>query len=448
MAVGVLWPAWVWITHPWVQWLTLSHSWDNAVRDSAFMRQVIEDDWYQQRWKDRFQLVGAKPAKELFTNDKMGRRQALGITSKVTGKGGHCLILDDPNDTDEANSEAHRDTVISAWKEKLYNRVNDERRAVRVLIQQRCHKQDLTGYILSESNEWTHLCLPNEFVEKRRCVTVLPILEPSTGEVRITEWSDPRTEEGELLNPDRLSGSALEDMKATLGSYGYTGQYQQAPTPAEGGIIKKTWWRFFPQPESGYPPGVTDIRIFWDCAFKGTKTSDYVVGQCWGRRGPDYFLLDQVRGHWDFVETKDQARAFLRRHPKWQAVYVEAKANGDAVISELRREFPNILKVNDKIVASGKLARMYATSPAVEAGNVYLPDKSLNPWVETFIEEVAASPSEACGGDHDDQADCMTSAILTYRRQEGIPLQSGQSSPVATPAPSAGRFNPKSAFKK
>lgn len=39
--------------------------------------------------------------------------------------------------------------------------------------------------------------------------------------------------------------------------------------------------------------------------FKDSKNSDYVVGQVWGKKGADFYLLDQVRGQWDFVKTRE-----------------------------------------------------------------------------------------------------------------------------------------------
>lgn len=418
MIVAVYWPAWTWIKLPWVQWLTLSHSWDNAVRDSGFMLQVVTASWYRARWGDRFEVVsGEKASRERFVNDKRGARQAVGMSGKITGKGGHCMILDDPNDTEQANSEAYRETVIRTWREKLFNRVNDEARAVRVLIQQRCHKRDLTGAILENSDNWTHLNLPNEFVSSKRCVTVLPYWDYTEGEVKVTEWRDPREKDGELLNPARLSGATLEDTKRELGSYAYGGQYQQNPTPASGGIIKREFWKGFFDPDSQeFLKGIHDRRIVWDCTFKGGPKSDFVVGQLWGRKGPNFYLLDQVRGQWDFTETKKQVTDFAKKHPGYQSIYIEAKANGEAVLSELRKEFPGILRVPNKIVSSGKEAQAHAVAPLVEAGNVWLPDPTARAWVDGFIEECAGAPTEVCGGDYDDQANCMTMAVLIYRR--------------------------------
>jgi len=59
-----------------------------------------------------------------------------------------------------------------------------------------------------------------------------------------------------------------------------------------------------------------------------------------------------------------------------------------------------------------KVARASAVSPQIEAGNVYLPDPSIAPWVHDFIEECAAFPT----GAHDDQVDAMSQALMRLNK--------------------------------
>ena len=54
-----------------------------------------------------------------------------------------------------------------------------------------------------------------------------------------------------------------------------------------------------------------------------------------------------------------------------------------------------------------KEARAHAVAPFVEAGNVWLPDPSIAPWVEDFLAEVCSFPMAA----HDDQVDAMSQAL-------------------------------------
>ena len=152
--------------------------------------------------------------------------------------------------------------------------------------------------------------------------------------------------------------------------------------------------------------GVEQIQS-WDCSFKDLETSDFVVGQVWGRVGADFFLGDQVRDRMDCPTTVRAVRELSERYPGSLAKLIEDKANGSAVIQMLKHEIEGILPVNPE---GGKVARAMAVSPLIEAGNVYLPHPSIAPWVNDFTEECAAFPN----GAHDDQVDAMTQALLRW----------------------------------
>ncbi|MEP7354201.1 MAG: phage terminase large subunit [Acidobacteriota bacterium] len=139
--------------------------------------------------------------------------------------------------------------------------------------------------------------------------------------------------------------------------------------------------------------------------FKGLDTSDYVVGQVWGRLGASFVLMAQTRARMDYPATLAAIRQMSRDWSGCVAKLIEDKANGSAVIQMLQYEIPGIIPVNPE---GGKVARASAVSPLIEAGNVYLPHPQREPWVLDFIEECATFPN----GAHDDQVDAMTQALL------------------------------------
>jgi predicted phage terminase large subunit-like protein len=141
------------------------------------------------------------------------------------------------------------------------------------------------------------------------------------------------------------------------------------------------------------------------------NTSDYVVGQVWGRLGSSYLLLDQVRSRMDCPATVKAVRDLSAKWPYCSAKLIEDKANGSAVIQMLSNEIPGILPVNPE---GGKIARATAASPLIEAGNIYLPHPALMPWAEDFIEECAQFPN----GAHDDQVDAMTQMLLRWQQPQ------------------------------
>ena len=150
--------------------------------------------------------------------------------------------------------------------------------------------------------------------------------------------------------------------------------------------------------------------ISWDMTFNGSRNSDFVVGQVWGRKGGSFYLLDQFRGQWDFVQTVAQFTALSNKWPDVSRKLVEAKANGPAVISALRKDVSGIIPVTPK---EGKEARASAISTFWEAGNVYLPDPNEAPWVaREFLPELLSFPAAP----HDDQVDAMTQALNDMKR--------------------------------
>ena len=152
---------------------------------------------------------------------------------------------------------------------------------------------------------------------------------------------------------------------------------------------------------------VDEMAQSWDCSFKDLETSDYVVGQVWGRLGCNFLLLDQVRARMDCPATVKAVREMTKKWPHCAAKLIEDKANGSAVIQMLTNQIGGILPVNPQ---GGKIARASAISPLIEAGNVFLPHPHLFPWVNDFIEECVQFPT----GAHDDQVDAMTQMILRW----------------------------------
>jgi predicted phage terminase large subunit-like protein len=413
LLTAVFWPAWVWIEHPQTRWLFSSYREPLATRDSVKLRRLIESPWYQQRWGARYQLCGDQNQKNRFENTETGYRVVVPMFSG-TGERGDYVVVDDPHSVDQAESDAERQRAIEWWNGSMATRLNDFATGHKVVIQQRLHEADLTGDLLVKGG-YDLLCLPAEFEPERRCST-------SIG------WSDPRMETGDLLWPAKVTRQDLQDLKISLGSYRYAGQYQQRPSPAEGGIFKRRWWRYWRPAHLDLPPvqvrtpdgevlSVSAVPVpaqfdtviqSWDMAFKDLATSDYVVGQVWGALKADRFLLDQHRERMDMPSTKEAVMKLSAKWPRAGTKLVEDKANGPAIIQELRHNVDGLVEVNPE---GGKVARAHAVSPQAESGNIYLPHPAIAPWVDHLIDEAASFPN----GRNDDQVDAMTQALNRLR---------------------------------
>lgn len=409
LAVSVFWPCWEWLTWPERRWLFSSYALSLSIRDSLKCRRLIQSPWYQEQFGHIYQLTGDQNAKMRFENDRTGYRIATSVGGAATGEGGDRIVCDDPHNVEQAESETIREHTLTWWDHVMSTRGNDPKTVARVIVMQRVHENDLSGHVLAKGG-YDHLCLPAKF-DGRRIVT-------SIG------WQDPRTGEGDLLWDQRFGQQEIADLERDLGSYSAAGQLQQRPSPAEGGILKRQWWRYwqrdgqtlppvlFRQPGGEYdshpvvtlPDAFDEVIQSWDMAFKDTKASAYVVGQVWGRKGADVFLLHQVRDKMDFVATVSAVRTLSQDWPQALGKLVEDKANGPAVMDALRHEIAGLIPVEPD---GSKEARMHAASPFIEAGNVYIPHPSIALWVDGFVNEAAMAPN----GAYMDQVDTMTQAV-------------------------------------
>lgn len=395
LAVSVFWPCWEWATRPERRWLFASYAASLSIRDSVKCRRLIQSPWYQRNWGDRYKLTGDQNAKERYENDKTGYRLATSVGGAATGEGGDRIVIDDPHNVREAESETIRQAAVDWFWESMSTRLNDPKTGARVVVMQRVHAKDLSGSIL-EHGGFDHLCLPAEYEGTNRVTSI--------------GWSDPRSSPGDLLWPDRFGADELTDLKRSLGSYGTAGQLQQRPSPAEGGLFKRDWWKFYRE----RPRKFDEVVQSWDCTFKDLQSSDYVVGLVVGRIGADKYVLDMTRDRMGIGATMQAIRSMSAKWPESTAKLVEDKANGSAVIELLKHEIPGLIPVNPE---GGKVVRAQAVSPEVEAGNVFLPDPTIAPWVHDFVEECAAFPN----GANDDQVDALTQALVRFRQATSKP---------------------------
>jgi predicted phage terminase large subunit-like protein len=432
LETAVFWPAWEWLTNPHIRWLFATYAADLSTRDSVKCRRLIEsrggrtDGSLLERvgyqgllsllTDEPWGLTGDQNAKTKYETTRTGMRLATSVGGIATGEGGDRIVIDDPLNAKQARSDTERGAANTWWDETMTTRFNNADAAA-VIVMQRLHEQDLTGHLL-EKGGWHHLCLPAEYEPRH------PFVCPDhfTLQSGKTLPGDRRTEEGELLEPVRLNPARLTELARDLGTYGYAGQMQQRPSPDEGGMFKRHWWRRY---DAGFEHmlhlGWDRIVQSWDMRFSDhdKSTSSYVVGQVWGCHGPDRYLLGQIRARLGFTQSVKAVEALTAWEPTAGAKLVERKANGAAVIDTLRAKIPALIPIEPE---GGKDVRAAAVEPYVEAGNVFLPPGEFIPCpggyepttVAAFIEEHAVFPN----GAHDDQVDAMTQA-LNWLRTEG-----------------------------
>ncbi len=311
-----------------------------------------------------------------------GSVTAVGRGGALTGRGADLLVLDDMlKDDEEANSEIIRQRLWDWWLTTASTRL--EPGGICIVIGTRWHFEDLSGRLEAQnkiegSEKWEILKLP-----------------------ALAEENDPLgRKEGEALWPERYPIEELNKIKAASTAYWFSAMYQQNPVPEGGGLFKISWWQYW-----DVLPADFDIVIqSWDLSFKDLKKSDYTVGQVWGRKGAQFYLIDQIREHMNAKDVIQAVRAFSAKYPQARAKLIEDKANGPAVISLLQHEVSGIIPIK---VKAGKEARAQAVVPFVQAGNVFLPKPEKAPWVNDALIELLQFPL----GSKDDVVDSLTQAL-------------------------------------
>src|SRR5690606_8711278 len=110
-------------------------------------------------------------AKDEWRTKDGGCVYATGAGGTITGYGagkmrdtfGGAIIIDDPHKAGEAWSDTMRQNVIDWFQTTMESRKNTPDTPI-ILIMQRLHEQDLSGWLLAGGNgeTWEHLCIPAE----------------------------------------------------------------------------------------------------------------------------------------------------------------------------------------------------------------------------------------------------------------------------------------------
>ena len=380
LIVNVLWPAWWWLREPHKRFVSLSSDDDLALRSNRRMREVLESDWYQRLVARCAELYGTpvwgfardQNRKEYYENTSRGHRQSFSVGGSFTGQRGDGVIVDDPHQVRDVLGDpvAVKATLDKTWNRvsQLGTRVYDRRVSWRVGIAQRFHDLDVPGRILKRNKGQT------------RTVILAMRFDPDCAD---NHPSDPRTEPGELLAPERMPQAEVDSLAAELDEVPgqASAQLDQRPIPPTGGLVKPHYLRpydFDPQrPPTRWAFVITTI----DATFKRTTKGSFVSISAWGIQGAKRFLLGEIHARMDYVELKEATRL---SYAMWHAnvTLVELKANGEALVRDLRDEIPGLVGVLPDPYGD-KMTRAQVSMPCMAAGNVYVPSVE---WMQTVNE--------------------------------------------------------------
>lgn len=397
LLTSVMLPAWWWLHAPHLRFMTLSGALPVASRDSRKMRLIVTSERYRELvdWglaKDQNEKVN-------FENDHRGARLCFATGGSPTGSRGDVLIWDDPHQVkDLLGTPEQVAAALAKGVEKvtkvLPSRLNDQSNAIRIGIMQRLHPLDAAGVLLAAGVERV-VCLPMEFDPTH----------PHRYEF------DPRKEAGELLFPDFVPAdriAELKDPRKGLGPVGFAAQYNQRPIRTEGGKFRAEWFaqRFEGDPQR-FAATCDEVIVSADCAASKSSTADESSIQVWGRKGVHKYLLHLEHGRWEYTELEARFVHVCKMFPSARRKLVEAASNGLALLS--RKPVPGMIPVKPS-EHGGKITRASYTETAARAGEIWLPQSSVAPWVEDWVAQHLAFPM----GAHDDHVDAASQVMIEW----------------------------------
>jgi len=421
---SVLFVAWVWTKDPSRRFITTSYGESLASRDTILCRLLIQSPLYQQLWGHKFKLIITQALK-LF-NDQGGTRNAAGLNGAITGQGAWCIIVDDANNIKEVETKTTRERINEIGDTVLPSRLDNRETGCQIVVQQRSHAQDYSGHLIAKELPYlVHLVLPMEYDPYEKCSTI----ELNEGE---GVWTDPREEEGELLDPIRFSQKSVDEIKSEIGSaYIWAGQYQQRPAPKKGGLIMPEWFAHWDKEE---PPECDFIIQSWDTAWTQGEGSSYSAATTWGlfkdQYGiPQVILLSLYRQKLLYPELRNMVQRLSKCYhdvvleepldwggPSPDLILIEERASGYALLQDLKRAGVDVRGFNPKRkgkLDSSKEGRAELVSHIIEAGRVWIPLKpplfdSYPRFVKAFVDACELFPRH----DTADIIDTMSMTLL------------------------------------
>ena len=394
--VNVFFSVYCWVLKDSIQFISSSYSGSLSITLSTQARRLIESDWFKEYFPE-VQLSKDENTKSRYTTTNSGLRYSTSTGGTVTGMGADIIVIDDPQNPQLARSDVERENANRFFNETLRSRLNNPDKGVFIVIMQRLHEKDLTGMLLDKEPEnWEHICLPAE---------VSNFVKP----IELKDFY----EEG-LLFPQRLSKSTLNSFKLGLGSYGYSGQYSQIPSPDEGGIFKGDWFNVIKKLPDNINPELLKWDFYLDTAYTNKQENDATAMLCAAFHNNELYIREVKAVRLEFPELIKEVQMFtsMNGYTNRSRIYVEPKASGKSIVQMLKRSTGlNIME--DKPPTQDKISRASSVSAFIESGRVNLIDGR---YIDAFLNELKAFPNAA----HDDMTDTLIMAIdrNTNRRKK------------------------------
>lgn len=393
--ISEMYPLWCWAIDPTQRFICGSYASTPAEDISEKCYNIYTSDKFKAVYPELVEKTSG--GKTNFKNGLLGERYTTSTGSGITGIHAHQIILDDPMSPSIAASLVERERANKWVSETISSRKVSNDFSVVIVVMQRLHEQDTTGYLLAKSNlRIHHICIPAELSSDIRPVHLSQFYQDG------------------LFDPVRRNRASLAATKEDLGSYGYAGQMMQRPSPLDGGLLKKHWLQIIPSAQ--VPPNlITNFQL--DPAYTAKQSNDPTGAMAYKTDGTNVYILHSTSVWKEFPQL-------CQWLPEWVELYgytpqskirVEPKASGKSIVQQIKQT-TGLNIIEDAPPKDDKVTRVNAVSPKIEAGRVYLVEGN---WNEAFLNQCAAFPN----GLHDDEVDCLTAIITNeLNRPKFVPI--------------------------
>ncbi len=400
ITVSVAWPAWLLGHNPAEQIICASYSQALSQKHSNDCRRVIQSEWYQEIFP-KTQLSETQNTQKMFVTTMNGHRYATSVGGTITGLGGNVLIVDDALSADEALSTRKREVACQWFDQTLYSRLNNKKTGKIVVIEQRLHEQDLTGYLLKKQG-WTHLSLP-----------IIAEKDEQLG----LHFKKYERKEGELLHPENMGWDEVNRTKSNNPD-SWSGQYQQRPVMPGGAEFKLEWLQFY---ENLRDIGSFNKYIFVDPASAQKKHSDYTVMMVLGfGKDGNVYLIDMIRDRLNLTGKQKALFALQGKYKPLNIFYQKYGIEADIEYFKEVMEQDNyrftITPVSSKLE---KVDRILRLQPYFANGKIYMPknlyrrdyENNNKDLIHALIEDEYLKFTKHNRHMHDDMLDTMAMFI-------------------------------------
>jgi len=375
---SVVWPAWLLGQDPKLRIAVVSHSQALARDLSIKTLRLMDADFYRDVFPQTRLRDDRRQAMD-FETIQSGGRYAASFETGITGRGFDLIIVDDAISAHAVRSSAERDRVNETFDTMVASRLDDQLRGAMVIVGQRLHENDLTGYLLAKGG-WKHVCLP------------LVAEETSTIQIGGRLWV---RNPGDVLLPALWPANVVAQTRAAVGEAIFSAQYQQNPSAAIGELIKPNQLRKYDE----LPPSANRVTLSWDTAVKTGPNTSYTACLVFATDGTRHYVVDVLRARLDPVQARDAALRLIAQY-RPRAILVEDASSGPGLAKMLEEHHHRCQLW--PTAGLNKEERLEPHLHMFSEGRVLI--KNNQAWTTELASELLSFPFSR----HDDQVDAMT----------------------------------------